>query len=91
MKKETALMRLKGAYVKTGKKHRAAYRMLCTAIEDGRSLQPAFWHRGKNNLFDLRDYTFGCLSLLREAHILFVYVETPYKCRNYIVFTHIFN
>ena len=90
MKKETALKRLSAAYVKTGKKHRAAYRMLFAAIENGHSLQPAFWHRA-NNLFDLRDYTFGCLSLLREAHILFVYVETRYKCRNYIVFSHIFN
>ena len=90
MKQTTALKRLAFAYAKTGKKHRAAYRMLKDCIiSEHNFIRPAKWHRGQRNLFELRDYTAGCFDLLFAARIRFEYVCTSYKCRNCIILTHI--
>lgn len=90
MKQTTALMRLSMAYAKTGKKHRAAYRILSDCIlGEHDTIYPAKWHRGQRNLFELRDYTNGCIELLSVAHIQFIYAQTAYKCRNRIILTHI--
>lgn len=90
MKQTTALNRLAFAYAKTGKKHRAAYRMLTDCITgEHHTIYPAKWHRGQHNLFELRDYTNGCIDLLLTAHIDFVLRRTDYKCRNHIILLNI--
>ena len=90
MKPSTALKRLSFAYAKTGKKHRAAYKMLTECISGVHdTIYPAKWHRGQHNLFELRDYTNGCFELLRVARIQFVYWQTAHKCNNCIILTHI--
>lgn len=83
MKQITALKRLAFAYAKTGKKHRAAYRMLTDCIQgEHDTIFPAKWHRGPHNLFELRDYTNGCFELLRVARIDFIYDTAGYRARN---------
>lgn len=85
MKQTTALKRLAFAYAKTGKKHRAAYRMLTDCIKgEHDTIYPAKWHRGQRNLFELRDYTTGCFALLFAACIPFVYTEAEHRCGSYI-------